>query len=129
VERLFASLLVAMLTASAGECWSEDRLPYKPISEEAVRLASGRLYSDILTQQCLQGRRYSRSQIESGFKRHFEEMRLALMDKGYTIVPNVTDDNWQWILSEMEFDSRRRLDLPPQFGCFRAYWLDDNRDW
>jgi hypothetical protein len=129
VERFLAAPLAAMLIASAEQCWSEDRLPYKPIAEEALRAASARLYSDILRQQCMQGRRYSQSQIESGFKRHFEESRRKIVDEGYTIVPNVTENNSLWTLSEMGFDAKRRLDLPRQFGCFGAYWLDDNPDW
>ena len=127
--RNFAGVLAAMLVASAGECWPDDGLPYKPIPEEAVRTASARLYSDILRQACLQGRRYPRSQIERGFKRHFQEMRLMLAEEGYTVVPNVTENNSSWSLSAMEFDAKRRLDIQPQFGCFGAYWLDDNSDW
>jgi hypothetical protein len=94
-----------------------------------VRTVSARLYSDILEAACLNGRRYPRSQIESGFKRHFDEMRLMLIGEGYTIVPNVTENNSSWSLSEMAFDAERRLDLSPQFGCFQAYWLDDSPDW
>ncbi|MBB6411943.1 hypothetical protein HNQ71_004631 [Mesorhizobium sangaii] len=52
-----------------------------------------------------------------------------LVEDGYTIVPNVTDNSSSWSLSEMEFDAKRRLDLSPQFGCFQAYWLDNNPDW
>ncbi|WP_136618116.1 MULTISPECIES: hypothetical protein [Mesorhizobium] len=124
-----ASQLAAMLVASAGECWSEEGLPYKPISEETVRVVSTQMYSDILRRACLQDRRYPRSQIESGFKRHFQEMRLMLVEEGYTIVPNVTENNSSWSLSEMEFDAKRRLGLPSQFGCFGAYWLNENRGW
>lgn len=97
-----------MLVASAGECWSEDSLPYKRISEETVRVVSAQMYSDILRRACLQGRRYPSSQIESGFKRHFDEMRLMLVGEGYTVVPNVTENNSSWSLSEMEFDAKRR---------------------
>ncbi|CAH2395915.1 hypothetical protein [Mesorhizobium ventifaucium] len=127
--KFLAGLLAAMLVASAGRCWSNDRLPYKPIAEEAVRTASARLSSDILKQECMHGRRYPRSQIKSGFKRHFEELRLTIVEEGYTIVPNVRENNSLWTVSEMAFDAKRRLDLPPQFGCFGAYWLDDNPDW
>ncbi|CAH2403592.1 conserved hypothetical protein [Mesorhizobium escarrei] len=121
--------MAAMLVASAGQYWPEDSLPYKPITEEALRTASARLYSDILRQQCMQGRRYSQSQIENGFKRHFEETRLTIVEEGYTIVPNTTEDNSLWTLSELGFDVQRRFDLPSQFGCFRAYWLDGTPNW
>ncbi|MBB6407670.1 hypothetical protein HNQ71_000314 [Mesorhizobium sangaii] len=56
-------------------------------------------------------------------------MRLVLVEQGYTIVPNVTENNSSWSLSEMEFDTKRRLGLPPQFGCLGAYWLNENRGW
>jgi hypothetical protein len=130
VERFVAGFLVATLeVASAGECWSEDSLPYKPISEETVRIVSAQIYSDILRRACLQGRRYPISQIESGFKRQFQEMKAMMVERGYTVVPNVIENDLSWSLSEMEFDAKRRLDLPPQFGCSNAYWLDDNPDW
>jgi len=117
-----------MLVASAGECWSEGT--YKSVSEETVRVVSAQMYSDILRRACLQGLRYPSSQIESGFKRHFEEMRLTFVNEGYTIVPNVTENNSLWTLSEMAFDAQKRVGILPQFGCFRAYWLDDdNPDW
>lgn len=130
MERHLIGLFAAMLVASAGECWSNDGLPYKPISEETVRAVSAQMYSDILRRACLQVLRYPSSQIESGFKRHFQEMRLTLMQEGYTILPNVTENDSSWSLSEMEFDAILRVGLPHQFGCFRAYWLDDsNPDW
>lgn len=129
MARFLASSLAAMLIASAGECWSEDSLPYKPISEETVRVVSAQMYSDILRRACLQGRRYSSSQIESGFKRQFQETKAMLVQEGYTILPNVTENNSAWSLSEMEFDAKRRLGLPLQFGCFGAYWLNENRGW
>ena len=49
------------------------------ISENEVRGASARLYSDILMRACRNGWRYPRSQIENGFKRHFEETKLQLI--------------------------------------------------
>ena len=51
--------------------------------------------------------------------------RLQLVAEGYTIVPDAIENNSPWALSEMEFDAKRRLGIAPQFGCFRAYWLDD----
>ena len=131
LERFLSGPLAAILVflPVGDQCWSKDGLPYRPISEEAVRTASAQLYSNILKIACVHGRRYPRSQIESGFKRHFAETKLTFVQEGYIIVPNTTKNNSFWSLSEMEFDAKRRLDLRPQFGCFGAYWLDDNRDW
>jgi len=125
VEKFLAALLAATLVASAGRCWSKDKHPYKPIFEETVRMASALRYSDILSQECMHGRRYPKNQIKSGFKRHYEEMRLQAVAEGYIIVPDVTENRSLRSLSEMEFDARRRRGIAPQFGCFRAYWLDE----
>ena len=98
MARPFAAMLVSFLPAGE-QCWSKDSLSYKPISEDAVRTASATVYSEFLATQCLKGRRYPRGQIESGFKRNFDEMRLMLVDEGYTIVPNVTECSSSWALS------------------------------
>ncbi|MGX5848918.1 hypothetical protein ACWGTO_17750 [Mesorhizobium sp. PL10] len=87
--------------ASAGRCWSNGT--NKQISEDALRTISAQMYSGILSQECMHGRRYPQSRIENGFKRHFEEMRLRLIADGYTIVPNVTESASQWAHSEMAF--------------------------
>ncbi|MGX9143892.1 hypothetical protein [Mesorhizobium sp. 128a] len=94
-----------------------------------MRTISAQMYSGILSQECMHGRRYPQSRIENGFKRHFEEMRLRLIAGVYTIVPNVTESNSQWTHSEMAFDAKWRLGIPRQFGCLRAYWLDNDPDW
>lgn len=127
MARFLAGLLAAMLVASAGRCWSNDTS--KQISEDALRLISAQMYSGVLSQECAHGRRYKQSRIENGFKRHLDEMRLQLIADGYTIVPNTTENNSRWTLSEMAFDAKRRLGIPRQFGCLDAYWLDDDPDW
>ena len=127
MARFLAGLLAATLVASEGQCWSKDT--NKQISEEALRTISAQMYSGILSQECMQGRRYPQSRIENGFKRHFEEMRLQLVASGYTIVPNSNENSALWTRSQMAFDTKRRLGLPRQLGCLGAYWLDDNRDW
>ena len=131
MEKFVLGLLAAtlMLGLSAGPCLSTDALPYKPISEEAVRAASARMYSDILTSACLTGHRYPADQIENGFRRHYEEARLAFIYDGHTIIPTIQIQTnllrATAPLSQMAFDAKRRLILTRQFGCFRAYWLDD----
>ena len=92
-------------------------------------MISAQMYSGILSQECMHGRRYPQSRIENGFKRHFEEMRLRLIADGYTIVPNSNENSALWTRSQMAFDTKRRLGLRRQLGCLGAYWLDDNRDW
>lgn len=127
MPRSLSGLLAAMLVASAGRCWSNDAS--RQISEDALRMISAQMYSGILHQECLHGRRYPQSRVENGFKRHFEEMRLQLIADGYTIVPDTTESNSRWAHSEMAFDAKRRLGIPRQLGCLDAYWLDNNPDW
>lgn len=88
------------------------------ISEDAVRTASAKLYSDILGRACRNGWRYPRSQIENGLKRHLEELKLQLVDRGYTIVPNPTVNEPALQASRM---TKRLLVASRQFGCFRLY--------
>ena len=127
MEKFSSGLLAAMLALGLppGPCLSGDMV----ITERAVRTASARMYSDILRYACLNGRRYPVKYIRNGFKRHYEEMRLRLLGDGVTIIattmiqPNLP--HMIGPLSQMDFDAERRLALPPQFGCFRAYWRDD----
>jgi hypothetical protein len=121
-------ILAAMLALplSAGPCLSEGTQPDgKLISENAVRTASTELYSDILAEACRNGWRYPRSQIEKGFRRHFDELKLQLVVEGYTIVPDVTANNSRRSRIETAFVARRQPAALRQFGCSRPYWLSD----
>ncbi|MES0101830.1 hypothetical protein [Mesorhizobium sp. M0019] len=85
-----AGMLV--LALSTAPSLSGETTPVgTPISIEAVRLASDRVYSDLLRRAYANGWRYPPEQIKSGFKRHFEETRLQLIDQGYIIVPDVSE--------------------------------------
>jgi hypothetical protein len=114
--------LIRELTPKASAKQMRDHK--KLISEDAVRTASTRIYSDILRRACTNGWRYPRSQIENGFKRHFGELKLQFLDQGYTVVPDVVASNSPGGISGTAFVANRRLTLP-QFGCSRPYWLDD----
>lgn len=108
---------------SGGLCLSQDLpLPDKLISEDMVRTNSARLYSDILRTACLSGHQYSADSVRHGFERHYQEYRLGLLSDGYTII--LTSPDFPSI-SQVAFDAKRRQFLPPQFGCHRAYWLDN----
>ncbi|WP_210215159.1 hypothetical protein, partial [Mesorhizobium sp. M4B.F.Ca.ET.089.01.1.1] len=114
---------------AGGRSWSQDSPSHKSISEEAVRTASAQRYSDLLAMECSHGRLYPRSQIERGFERHFEELRLTLIAEGYTIVPDAIANDPSRPVSEMAFDARRRLGFASQAGCLAPYWLEDDRDY
>ena len=59
----------------------------KVIFEAAVRLASDDAYMEIARQAWRKGWRFTPEQIEDGAMRHFEELKLQLIDQGYIIVP------------------------------------------
>ncbi|AZO47819.1 MAG: hypothetical protein EOS58_17740 [Mesorhizobium sp.] len=52
-----------------------------------MKIASMRLYADILANAARNGWDYAPDAIASGSKRHFEEMKLELIAAGYEIVP------------------------------------------
>ena len=121
---IFAAMLV--LPLSVGPCLSEGtQSGGKLISEDAVRAVSAELYSDILIRACRNGWRYPRSQIETGFKRHLSELKLQLVDQGYTILPGVKANRSPRSLFALAFVAKRQSVASRQFGCLRQYWLDE----
>ena len=71
----------------------------KVISENAVRAASAELYSDILSEHAGTGGGILGSQIENGFKRHFEELKLQLIDS--SVCPGE-----QWLMPAVKRGTR-----------------------
>lgn len=119
---VLAAILV--LSVSAGPCLSEGtQTNGKLISEEAVKAASAELYSNILVRACRNGWRYPRSQIENGFKRHLAELKLQLIDQGYTVVPDMTatDRHVQGTISA----TKRQLVGSRRSSCSHPYWRDE----
>jgi hypothetical protein len=86
------ALVLLVLTLSATPSLSGDTRPRpNSISEDTVKTASAYAYSDLLRKAYRNGWRYTPSAIENGFRRHFEELKLQLLDRGYTITPGDTD--------------------------------------
>ncbi|MER9504751.1 hypothetical protein [Mesorhizobium sp. M0579] len=52
-----------------------------------MKIASMRLYADIVADAARKGWNYAPELIVSGSKRHFDELKLRLIDVGYEIVP------------------------------------------
>jgi hypothetical protein len=118
---VMATLVLAL---STGPCLSETtKIDGKVISENVVRAASAGLYSDILIRACRNGWRYPRPQIENGFKRHFEELKLQLIDQGYTVVSELTTNDP--LVQGRTFGTKRQLVGSRRLGCSRPYWLDE----
>jgi hypothetical protein len=107
---LAATFVWALSSPQAGHC--EPQVGAKVISENDVRAASERLYSDILSRACRNGWRYSRASIESGFERHFGEMKAELSALGYIILPG---SSWASSITIARHSS----------SCSGAYWLSD----
>jgi hypothetical protein len=85
--RMFLSIAaVAAALAIAPALAGEKSAPPKLIPESAVRFISDLTYTELLSQAMKKGWRYTPAQIESGYRRHFEEFKLQLIDQGYTIV-------------------------------------------
>jgi hypothetical protein len=57
------------------------------ISESNVQIASISAYVDLLFQSYEKGWRFAPRQVENGFRRHFEELKLRLENEGYAIAP------------------------------------------
>jgi hypothetical protein len=79
---IVAIAALAVAPALAGEKSSTPKL----IPESTARLVSDVTYTELLRQAMKKGWRYTPAQIESGYRRHFEEFKLQLIDQSYTIV-------------------------------------------
>ena len=124
MTRLSVLTAILVLSVSAGPCLSEStQTNGKLISEEAVEAASAELYSDILVRACRNGWRYPRSYIENGFRRHLAELKLQLVDQGYTVVPDMTANDPQ-VYGTIS-GAKRRLVGSRQFSCSHPYWRDE----
>jgi hypothetical protein len=85
---LVLSIVAALIAAPAhASDNSGDRMV---IFEAAVKIVSDDAYMEILRQGWSKGLRFTPEQVESGGRRHFEELKLRLIDKGYVILPGET---------------------------------------
>ena len=85
---LFAVVLLSLTSSATPSLCGDAGAQSISIPEHALRIASARAYSHVLRQAYRNGHRYTSSAIENGFLRHFEELRLQLLDKGWTITPS-----------------------------------------
>jgi hypothetical protein len=85
--RLFLSLLLVAAGLHGGQAGADDiASPRKAVSEVEVKMISDFTYAELLGQAMKRGWRYTPAQIESGYRRHFEEFKLQLIDQGYVIL-------------------------------------------
>jgi hypothetical protein len=80
--------LLALLVAAAAQPVraGDEATAWKLVSEATVRMVSEATYTELLRQAMSKGWRYTPEQIERGYERHFEELKLQLIDQGYRIV-------------------------------------------
>lgn len=79
-------LACTILSFSAAQSPSFAR-GCRQVLESDVKITSMRLYADILANAARNGWDYTPESIVSGSKRHFDEMKLQLIEAGYEIVP------------------------------------------
>ncbi|MER9966622.1 hypothetical protein [Mesorhizobium sp. M0060] len=79
-------LACAILSVSAGPSPSLAG-GCRQLLESDVKIASMRVYADILANAARKGWNYTPESIVNGSRRHFEEMKLQLVAVGYQIVP------------------------------------------
>ncbi len=78
---------MALLVMIARPLDADDRpVAQKIISEAEAQLISEITYTELLGQALKKGWRFTPEQIDSGYRRHFEEFKLQLIDQGYTIL-------------------------------------------
>ncbi len=82
------AFLAMLAVAISGPAYARDKIePRKPISEAEIQIVSDVAYTGLLRQALSKGWRFSPEQIEKGYRRHFEELKLQLINQGYTILP------------------------------------------
>jgi hypothetical protein len=87
MKRLYFSVLIIVASVHGGQAWADDIASApKVVSEVTVKMISDLTYADLLGQAMKRGWCYTPAQIESGYRRHFEEFKLQLMDQGYIIL-------------------------------------------
>ena len=85
--KLNAAILAMLAVVFAQPTYAGEKVERtKPISEAQVQIASDAAYTGLLRQALNKGWRFAPEQIKKGYRRHFEELKLQLIDQGYTIL-------------------------------------------
>jgi hypothetical protein len=86
----FLLAAAAILVAFQADPLQAAEQRQRVVLEADVQMLSALNYGEILRQAVAKGWRYTPEQIESGYRRHFEEMKLRFIDCGYTILVGET---------------------------------------
>ncbi len=79
-------LTLALVALTLPVCAKDLSSPQRAVTETQVWLLSRAIYTAILCRSFEQGHRFAPEQMGNGYKRHREELRLQLLDRGYTIL-------------------------------------------
>jgi len=77
--------LIVAVAATPVFAGSSSKQP-KIIAEAEAKRLSDAVYTWLLDQAIEKGHHYSPEAIASGYKRHFEELKVQLIDQGYRIL-------------------------------------------
>jgi hypothetical protein len=77
--------LIVAVAATPVFAGSSSKQP-KIIAEAEAKRLSDAVYTWLLDQAIGKGHHYSPEAIASGYKRHFEELKVQLIDQGYRIL-------------------------------------------
>ena len=100
MKKLVVATLSGLALLQAALAVAEDRPGKILITEETIRTVSAHIYANLLSQAYEKGWRYPKHQIESGFRRHFDELKQQLIAQGFTIIPT----------------EEREVDIPSKVG-------------
>lgn len=124
--RIMKALAVATLVATgflaAGPGHADGSASPRTMRETEVREISARRYTELLRLACFNGFRYREGDIRRGYHRHFEELRLALLGQGYTILPDAGPA--QLVVASIATGQMLHRNEGSEPGCFRARWSD-----
>ena len=83
-----AAAIVTLIVAVAATpaCAGGSSKQPKIITEAEAKILSDAVYTWLLDQAIKKGHYYSPEVIASGYRRHFEELKMQLIDQGYTIL-------------------------------------------
>lgn len=116
-----AGIMAVVLSAPFGLRPPENVASGMSITEEEIRETSAKHYSELIRRACANGWTFSRREAVAGFNRHFQELRLVLIDRGTTIMPLAYTPELE--ITETVFGSVERSSNPERWGCFRGRWL------
>ena len=86
MSKMYLSIVAVAALAAPPALAGDKPSTQKLVTESTAKVVSDLTYTELLRQAMDKGWRYTPAQIENGYRRHFEEFKLQLIDQGYTIL-------------------------------------------